>query len=226
MKFKSEIKIIVKPLAFIISTVFISLIFFSCDNTVSKNNQEKVMDNQVKSNLEIATFGSGCFWCTEAIFERVKGVQKVISGYSGGTTDNPTYKEVCTGTTGHVECTQIYFDPSIITYDELLEIFWKTHDPTTLNRQGNDVGTQYRSVIFYHNEEQKQKAEYYKKKLEEEKIWDKPIVTEIVEFKKFYPAEDYHQNYYENNPYQGYCAFVITPKVEKFEKIFKDKLKK
>ncbi|WP_297838556.1 peptide-methionine (S)-S-oxide reductase MsrA [Ignavibacterium sp.] len=184
------------------------------------------MDNQVKSNLEIATFGSGCFWCTEAIFERVKGVQKVISGYSGGTTDNPTYKEVCTGTTGHAECTQIYFDPSIITYDELLEIFWKTHDPTTLNRQGNDVGTQYRSVIFYHNEEQKQKAEYYRKKLEEEKIWDNPIVTEIVEFKKFYPAEDYHQNYYENNPYQGYCAFVITPKVEKFEKIFKDKLKK
>lgn len=226
MKFNSEIKIIVKPLAFIISTVFISLIFFSCDNTVSKNNQEKVMDNQVKSNLEIATFGSGCFWCTEAIFERVKGIQKVISGYSGGTTDNPTYKEVCTGTTGHAECTQIYFDPSIITYDELLEIFWKTHDPTTLNRQGNDVGTQYRSVIFYHNEEQKQKAEYYKKKLEEEKIWGKPIVTEIVEFKKFYPAEDYHQNYYENNPYQGYCAFVITPKVEKFEKIFKDKLKK
>ncbi len=226
MKFNSEIKIIVKTLAFIISTVFISLMFFSCDNTVSKNNQEKVMDNQVKSNLEIATFGSGCFWCTEAIFERVKGVQKVISGYSGGTTDNPTYKEVCTGTTGHAECTQIYFDPSIITYDELLEIFWKTHDPTTLNRQGNDVGTQYRSVIFYHNEEQKQKAEYYRKKLEEEKIWDKPIVTEIVEFKKFYPAEDYHQNYYENNPYQGYCAFVITPKVEKFEKIFKDKLKK
>ncbi|MEP0860929.1 MAG: peptide-methionine (S)-S-oxide reductase MsrA [Ignavibacterium sp.] len=226
MKFNSEIKIIVKPLAFIISTVFISLIFFSCDNTVSKNNQEKVMDNQVKSNLEIATFGSGCFWCTEAIFERVKGVHKVISGYSGGTTEKPTYKEVCTGTTGHAECTQIYFDPTAITYDELLEIFWKTHDPTTLNRQGNDVGTQYRSVIFYHNEEQKQKAEYYKKKLEEEKIWDKPIVTEIVEFKKFYPAEDYHQNYYENNPYQGYCAFVITPKVKKFEKIFKDKLKK
>ncbi|WP_337872935.1 peptide-methionine (S)-S-oxide reductase MsrA [Ignavibacterium sp.] len=179
-----------------------------------------------QTKIEIATFGSGCFWCTEAIFERVSGVIKVVSGYSGGTTENPTYKEVCTGTTGHAECTQIYFDPNVVTYDELLEIFWKTHDPTTLNRQGNDVGTQYRSVIFYHNAEQKQKAEYYKKKLEEEKIWNKPIVTEITEFKKFFPAEDYHQNYYENNPYQGYCDFVITPKIEKFEKIFKDKLKK
>lgn len=184
------------------------------------------MDNQNQDKFEIATFGSGCFWCTEAIFERVNGVQKVVSGYSGGTTENPTYEEVCTGKTGHAECTQIYFDPLVITYDELLEIFWKTHDPTTLNRQGNDVGTQYRSVIFYHNQEQKQKADYYKKKLEDEKIWDNPIVTEIVEFKKFYPAENYHQNYYDNNPYQGYCAFVITPKIEKFEKVFKDKLKK
>lgn len=210
----------------ILLTVIIAIIFFACESTVSKNNQEKTMDNQTQNNLDVATFGSGCFWCTEAIFERVKGVQKVISGYSGGTTENPTYKEVCTGTTGHAECTQIYYDPSVISYDELLEIFWKTHDPTTLNRQGNDVGTQYRSVIFYHNLEQKEKAEYYKKKLEEEKIWDKPIVTEITEFKKFYPAEDYHQNYYDNNPYQGYCAFVITPKIEKFEKIFKDKLKK
>lgn len=184
------------------------------------------MDNQRQSKSEIATFGSGCFWCTEAIFERVKGVQKVISGYSGGITENPSYEEVCTGTTGHAECTQIYYDPTVVSYDELLEIFWKTHDPTTLNRQGNDVGTQYRSVIFYHNQEQKQKAEYYKNKLEAEKIWDKPIVTEITEFRKFYPAEDYHQNYYDNNPGQGYCAFVITPKIEKFEKIFKDKVKK
>lgn len=175
---------------------------------------------------QTATFGSGCFWCTEAIFERVNGVISVVSGYSGGHVVNPTYKEVCDGTTGHAECTQITFDTSIISYDELLEIFWKTHDPTTLNRQGNDVGTQYRSVIFYHNKEQKQKAEYYKQKLTEEKIWDKPIVTEITKFEKFYPAEDYHQEYYENNPDQGYCAFVITPKVEKFEKIFKDKLKK
>lgn len=218
MKLKTDIILLI--------ITFVSVIICACESTVPHNNQEKTMDNQTQNNLDIATFGSGCFWCTEAIFERVKGVQKVISGYSGGTTENPTYKEVCTGNTGHAECTQIYYDPSVISYDELLEIFWKTHDPTTLNRQGNDVGTQYRSVIFYHNPEQKQKAEYYKKKLEEEKIWDKPIVTEITEFKKFYPAEDYHQNYYDNNPYQGYCAFVITPKIEKFEKIFKDKLKK
>ena len=190
-----------------------------------KKNNDKTMNTQ-NPNLETATFGSGCFWCIEAIFERVKGVSKVVSGYSGGEVDNPTYKEVCNGTTGHAECTQIIFDPAFITYDELLEIFWKMHDPTTLNRQGNDVGTQYRSVIFYHNDKQKQKAEYYKNKLTEEKIWDKPIVTEITKFEKFYPAEDYHQEYYENNQNQGYCAYVITPKVEKFEKIFKDKLKK
>lgn len=219
---KTEYLDLVGKFIFIILTLLIcSSIVISCKDSVSKNNQE----NNMNKNLEVATFGSGCFWCTEAIFERVKGVQSVISGYSGGTTDNPTYEEVCSGITGHAECTQIYFDPSVITYDELLEIFWKTHDPTTLNRQGNDIGTQYRSVIFYHNEEQKQKAEFYKKKLEEEKIWEKPIVTEIVEFKKFYPAEDYHQNYYERNPNQGYCAFVITPKIEKFEKIFKEKLK-
>jgi peptide-methionine (S)-S-oxide reductase len=182
--------------------------------------------NEVNSNFEIATFGSGCFWCTEAIFERVKGVIDVVSGYSGGEVENPTYHQVTTGKTGHAECTQIKFDPSVISYDELLEIFWKTHDPTTPNRQGNDVGPQYRSIIFYHNLEQKQKAEFYKQKLQEEKIWENPIVTEIVEFKKFFPAEDYHQDYFERNPYQGYCAFVIAPKVEKFEKVFKDKLKK
>ena len=190
-----------------------------------KINDEKTMNTQ-NTNLETATFGSGCFWCNEAIFERVKGISKVVSGYSGGSVDNPTYEEVCNGTTGHAECTQITFDPAVITYDELLEIFWKMHDPTTLNRQGNDVGTQYRSVIFYHNDGQKQKAEYYKKKLTEEKIWDKPIVTEITKLEKFYPAEDYHQEYYDNNPNQGYCTYVITPKVEKLEKIFKDKLKK
>jgi len=199
----------------------------ACNNTKSELKQEvnNFMNDQ-NQNLETATFGSGCFWCTEAIFERVNGVISVLSGYSGGSVDNPTYKEVCDGTTGHAECTQITFDPTVVSYDELLEIFWKMHDPTTLNRQGNDVGTQYRSVIFYHNDEQKQKAEYYKKKLTEENIWDKPIVTEITKFEKFYPAEDYHQEYYENNPNQGYCAYVITPKVEKFEKIFKDKLKK
>ena len=190
-----------------------------------KKESKKIMTDQ-NAKLDTATFGTGCFWCTEAIFERVNGVASVVSGYSGGTVADPSYEEVCTGKTGHAECTQIAYDPSIVSYDELLEIFWKTHDPTTLNRQGNDVGTQYRSVIFYHNNDQKEKAEYYKKKITDEKIWDKPIVTEITKFDKFYPAEDYHQEYYDNNPNQGYCAYVITPKVEKFEKIFKDKLKK
>ena len=190
-----------------------------------KKESKKIMTDQ-NAKLDTATFGTGCFWCTEAIFERVNGVASVVSGYSGGTVDDPSYEEVCTGKTGHAECTQIIYDPAIVSYDELLEIFWKTHDPTTLNRQGNDVGTQYRSVIFYHNNDQKEKAEYYKKKITDEKIWDKPIVTEITKFDKFYPAEDYHQEYYDNNPNQGYCAYVITPKVEKFEKIFKDKLKK
>ena len=206
--------------------LLIALTAAGCKESKSeiKNNDNKTMNTQ-NTKLETATFGSGCFWCNEAIFERVNGVSKVVSGYSGGSVDNPTYEEVCNGTTGHAECTQIIFDPAVITYDELLEIFWKMHDPTTLNRQGNDVGTQYRSVIFYHNDGQKQKAEYYKKKLTEEKIWDKPIVTEITKLEKFYPAEDYHQEYYDNNPNQGYCTYVITPKVEKLEKIFKDKLK-
>ena len=176
-------------------------------------------------NMETATFGSGCFWCTEAVFERLNGVHKVVSGYAGGTVENPTYEQVCSGKTGHAEVTQITYDPKVITYDELLEVFWRTHDPTTLNRQGNDVGTQYRSVIFYHNEEQKRLAEKYKEELNKSGAWDKPIVTEIKPFTNFYPAENYHQNYYDNNPAQPYCSFVITPKVEKFEKVFKDKLK-
>ncbi|MFO7526362.1 MAG: peptide-methionine (S)-S-oxide reductase MsrA [Ignavibacteriaceae bacterium] len=182
--------------------------------------------NNDNPNYKKATFGSGCFWCTEAIFERVNGVTEVVSGYSGGEVENPTYEEVCNGTTGHAECTQVTYDPEIVSYDELLEIFWKTHDPTTLNRQGNDVGTQYRSVIFYHDAEQKERADYYKKKLTDEKIWNNPIVTEISPLVHFYKAEKYHQDYYENNPNQGYCSFVITPKIEKFEKIFKDKLKR
>ena len=176
--------------------------------------------------FEKATFGSGCFWCTEAIFENLKGVHSVESGYAGGHVLNPTYEEVCTGTTGHAEVTQITYDPSIITYDELLEVFWKTHDPTTLNRQGNDVGTQYRSVIFYHNDEQKQLAEKYKSELDKSGAWENPIVTEISPLTNYFPAENYHQDYYNNNPNQGYCAFVIAPKLEKFKKVFKDKLKK
>jgi peptide-methionine (S)-S-oxide reductase len=175
--------------------------------------------------MELATFGGGCFWCTEAVFQRVKGVSKVVSGYSGGHVENPTYKQVCTGTTGHAEAIQISYDPNFIDYEDLLEIFWKTHDPTTLNRQGNDFGTQYRSVIFYHNDGQRRLAENYKKKLAEAGIWDKPIVTEITPYKEFYEAEDYHQNYYNENASQPYCSFVIRPKVEKLEKVFRDKLK-
>jgi peptide-methionine (S)-S-oxide reductase len=178
-----------------------------------------------KSEFKLATFGSGCFWCTQAIFQRLDGVEKVVSGYSGGHVDNPTYEQVCTGATGHAESIQITYNPEKASYDALLEVFWKMHDPTTKNRQGNDVGPQYRSVIFYHDAEQKRLAEAYKSKLEAEHIWDRPIVTEIVPFTKFWPAELYHQNYYEKNPANGYCTVVITPKVEKFRKIFKDRLK-
>jgi len=175
--------------------------------------------------IKTAVFAGGCFWCTEAIFSQLKGVEKVVSGYSGGKTINPTYKEVCTGMTGHAECTQITYDPDQISFAELLEVFWTTHDPTTLNRQGADSGTQYRSAIFYSDEDQKQEAITYKAKLEKEKIWDHPIVTEITRFEKFYPAEDYHQEYYANNTNQGYCRIVITPKLEKFKKVFAGKLK-
>lgn len=189
------------------------------------NNGNKDMDNKNK-DLQTAVFASGCFWCGEAIFDRVQGVKEVVSGYTGGTVPNPTYEQVCTGTTGHAEAIQVTYDPSVVSYDELLKIFWKTHDPTTLNRQGNDVGTQYRSAIFYINDEQKQKAEQYKEELNKSGAWKNPIVTQIVPLTKFYKAEDYHQHYYEKNPYQGYCQLVIGPKVDKFEKVFQDKLKK
>lgn len=178
-----------------------------------------------ESHIDTATFGSGCFWCTEAIFQRLDGVIKVINGYSGGTVAHPSYEQVCSGTTGHAEVCQIVYDNTKISYDDLLEVFWKTHDPTTLNRQGNDVGTQYRSVIFYHNDEQKQKAEYYKTELDKSGAWNQPIVTTIEPFSKFYPAENYHQNYYNNNPRQLYCQYVIRPKLEKLEKVFTAKLK-
>jgi peptide-methionine (S)-S-oxide reductase len=197
------------------------------------NTQKKVINNHAldMTNLEsnpgnqLATFASGCFWCTEAIFQNVDGVEKVVSGYMGGKVKNPTYKEVCTGQTGHAEVIQLTYDPKKVTYDELLEIFWKTHDPTTLNRQGADVGTQYRSAIFYHNDDQKQLAEKYKKKLTEANVFDQPIVTEITAASVFYKAEDYHQNYYNLNGDAPYCSMVIQPKVEKFKKVFKEKLK-
>ncbi|MHA3962681.1 MAG: peptide-methionine (S)-S-oxide reductase MsrA [Candidatus Thorarchaeota archaeon SMTZ1-45] len=175
--------------------------------------------------METTTFGSGCFWCTEAIFQQLKGVSSVVSGYSGGHVKNPTYEQVTTGRTGHAEVCQIQFDPEQISFEELLEVFFNTHDPTTLNRQGNDIGTQYRSVIFYHTEEQRKAAESVKDKLDKSRTWKNPIVTEIVPFDLFYPAEDYHQNYYKNNPNQGYCRVVIAPKVNKFEKVFKLKIK-
>lgn len=181
---------------------------------------------QAQKKEEIATFGMGCFWCTEAIFKELKGVISVIPGYAGGYVPNPSYKQVCEGNTGHTEVAQITFDPTQISYQELLEVFFKVHDPTQINGQGNDIGYQYRSVIFYHNDTQKKLAEYFKQKLNEEKVFDKPVVTAIEPYKNFYPAEDYHKNYYELNPNQPYCQMVIKPKVEKFEKIFKAKLKK
>lgn len=174
--------------------------------------------------IQTATFGNGCFWCTEAIFLRLKGVESVKSGYSGGYVVDPTYKAVCAGETGHAEVIQLVFDDELISFSEVLEVFWNTHDPTTLNRQGNDIGTQYRSVIFYHDEKQRTEAIAYKTQLSDDKVWNDPIVTEITPFEKFYPAEDYHQDYLASHSNEPYCTFVVRPKVSKFEKRFADKL--
>ena len=178
-----------------------------------------------KMQLETATFGAGCFWCVEAVFQQLEGVHEVVSGYTGGTTVNPTYQAVCMGMTGHAEVVQIQFDPTVISYAELLEVLWHTHDATTLNQQGADVGTQYRSAIFYHSEEQRRIAEQSKAEMDTSDMWDDPIVTEITPSDTFYPAEDYHQNYFLLNSRQPYCQFVIHPKMRKFTKDFKDKLK-
>jgi peptide-methionine (S)-S-oxide reductase len=178
-----------------------------------------------ENKLEIATLGGGCFWCTEAIFSRLKGVEDVIPGYAGGSVTNPNYEQVCTDTTGHAEVVQIKFDPEIISYDELLRVFFTIHDPTTLNRQGADVGSQYRSIILYHNDEQRKGAEKVMKEIEDSKVWGKPLVTELTPFKAFYPAEEYHKNYFEKNPYQPYCQFVIAPKVAKLRQHYLDRLK-
>ncbi len=175
---------------------------------------------------QVATLGGGCFWCTEAVFTELQGVVKVEPGYSGGTVPNPSYKLVCTGTTGHAEVAQITFDPQVLSFADLLRVFFTVHDPTTLNRQGGDVGTQYRSAIFYHDEEQKKAAEQVIKEIEAEKVWHAPIVTEVVPFKAFYPAEDYHYNYFANNPNQPYCRVVIAPKVAKFREHYREKLKR
>jgi len=204
----------------------LALSIFSCTSENKYNAMSSSLINMTTERIDTATFGTGCFWCTEALFEQLNGVLKVTSGYSGGKVDNPTYKQVCSGETGHAECVQIQYEPEKISYDELLEVFWQVHDPTTLNRQGADVGTQYRSVIFYHNNEQKQKAEHYKTELDKSGAFPKPIVTEIASAAKFYVAEDYHQEYYDNNKNTNpYCAVVIRPKLEKFQKVFASKLK-
>jgi methionine-S-sulfoxide reductase len=179
-----------------------------------------------EANLKKATFAGGCFWCTEAIFQELQGVYKVTSGYIGGEVENPTYKEVCAGTTGHAEAIQITYNPEEITFEELLEVHFKTHDPTTLNRQGADQGTQYRSGVFYHDAQQKESTENVIAGLEEQKVYPDPIVTEVTEATVFYPAEDYHQDYYANNTRAGYCQMVITPKMEKFREVFSDKIRK
>ena len=183
--------------------------------TLEKSDMKEAETGQPGKNLEKVTIGGGCFWCVEAVFQRIKGIEKWTSGYMGGATKNPTYKEVCSGFTGHAEVVQLEFDPDVITFDQVLEVFWRAHDPTTLNRQGADRGTQYRSVIFYHSEEQKQKSLASKAKAEEEKLYNDPIVTEISPAVEFYPAEKYHQNYFNQNTSQGYCQFVIWPKLKK-----------
>lgn len=209
-------------------SLVLSLIFSSCtakEKPFLKEEFKEPVKVKVKEGMEVATFAGGCFWCTEAVFLEIKGVEKVVSGYIGGKTVNPTYKDICTGETGHAEAIQITFNPNEVAYEDLLEIFFGTHDPTTLNRQGADVGTQYRSEIFYHSEAQKTKAENYIQLLEKEKLYDKKIVTKVSSATVFYPAEDYHQNYYNQNSSQGYCQMVIAPKLEKLRKYYKSKLK-
>ncbi len=193
--------------------------------TPNKNSPMETTINSSTSKNDTATFGAGCFWCVEAVFQDLEGVISVASGYTGGSIKNPSYKEICTGRTGHAEVCQLVYDPKKISFDELLQVFWKTHDPTTLNRQGNDSGTQYRSVIFYHNENQKMLAEKYKAELNKSGAWDNPVITEISPYSTFYKAEDYHQNYFNQNGDEPYCRYVIQPKVDKFKKAFQDKLK-
>jgi len=211
-------KTFVTMLIFVMTAVLIE----SCSLTGKTSNT--ITDNTMTGKTDTAVFGSGCFWCTEAIFERLKGVESVDAGYCGGTVPNPTYEQVCSGKTGHAEVARIIFDPSVITYEQLLDVFWTTHDPTTLNRQGSDIGAQYRSVIFYLNDEQKEKAEKSKKDIAPT-LWNDPIVTEISPLTNFYLAEDYHQQYYDANPYAGYCQTIITPKILKFREKFKDLLR-
>ena len=200
------------------------LFFLLATGALYSQNNAKTK-KMTQSNFETITLGGGCYWCVEAVYENLKGVKSVVSGFSGGKIANPSYEEVCSGTTGHAEVVQITFDKNVTNLDEIFKVFFTVHDPTTLNRQGADKGTQYRSVIFYANEEQKQEAQSIISELNKAKVYQNPIVTAIEPFTKFYKAEDYHQNYYANNKNQPYCQMVIQPKIEKFEKVFKDKLK-
>jgi peptide-methionine (S)-S-oxide reductase len=207
------------------SLALIFLTFTACGQKSEKKASPSASKKMSNTNVEVATLGAGCFWCVEGVFQELKGVEKVVSGYTGGHKQNPTYKEVCDGTTGHAEVAQITFDPSVVSFREILEVFFLVHDPTTRNRQGNDVGTQYRSAIYFHNAAQKEISESVIKELNASGAWEKPIVTEVTAFEKFWPAEDYHQNYYKLNSEQPYCQYVVRPKLEKFRKVFKEKLK-
>jgi peptide-methionine (S)-S-oxide reductase len=215
----------------VLSAVFVIAAEFRGGATMDDKNFPVLSPDEVSTakapagKTELATFGTGCFWCTEAVFQQLKGVSKVVSGYSGGQVVNPSYRQVCTGLTGHAEVIQITYDPAVITFPELLEVFWRSHDPTTLNRQGNDFGPQYRSAIFTHTEQQKKQAELYKRKVDAAKVFSDPVVTEIVPFTVFYPAEDYHQNYYNQNSRQPYCRAIIRPKLDKLKAVFHEKLK-
>jgi peptide-methionine (S)-S-oxide reductase len=217
---------IVYPMIKFLNTLVLSTISLVAGLIISglTFNTIEPMQNETNKTTEKATLGGGCFWCVEAIYQQMKGVDDVIPGYAGGNTSNPTYEEVCSGSTGHAEVIQITYDPSVVSYAEILEVFWKVHDPTTLNRQGPDVGTQYRSIILYHNDKQKTIAEESKVELNRSGFYEDPVVTEIVPLTKFYKAEAYHDDYFKNNPNQPYCTFMIKPKLEKFEKIFKDKV--
>lgn len=212
---------------FLFGNIVLMILMASCSGTKAEPSITKGQSiNMNTDSLEVITLGAGCFWCVEAVFESIDGVAKAESGYSGGTIKNPSYKEVCSGNTGHAEVVQVYFDPKKVEVSKILEVFFATHDPTTLNRQGADVGTQYRSAIFYHNEQQKEAAELAKQAAQESGDWNGPIVTEIVAFDTFYPAEDYHQGYFELNGEQPYCRAVISPKMEKFKKKYAELLKK
>jgi peptide-methionine (S)-S-oxide reductase len=210
----------------VLRNIYTLFSLFICLTACAQNKPSDKLNKINMSHTETITLGSGCFWCTEAFFQRLDGVVKVTSGYSGGFVDNPTYEQVCDKNTGHAEVCQIIYDTTKISLDDILSVFWKTHDPTTLNKQGNDVGPQYRSVVFFHNPHQQEVALKYIKDLNASKAWEHPIVTTVEAFQKFYAAENYHQNFYNNNPSQGYCRYVIGPKLEKFEKVFANKLKK